>query len=279
MLGLQLSLGRTSTDRERGASRRLSTPAATTSAEIESQVEAVIDRADSIVMGEVITRHNGRRATIPVFCSLEECRYDASGARPRSTGAQDLATSRTTYSPTGEFAGVPTAKGQSTVNIFGFEVDVLLYGGWLRYSAFTLLHETVVKMPPGGADAIGLEGSAGLSFGAATGQRPAGSATWTDAMTAGDAGRNEPALMRGRSNVTYRLDRATLDVSFTEIEYLAGGAHPDMNWREVPVDRLGGFKGGPPQRWVRGRFYVPAVSEAAGVFRHSAITGAFGAKR
>ena len=111
------------------------------------------------------------------------------------------------------------------------------------------------------------------SVGQGSGTNPvSGGATWSGAMTGvkfGDAGLG--AEVSGDAAMTVDLEKASLDLAFTDIAELGSGAGVgDIGWQGVAMEG-GGFR----DDGLDGRFYGPDHEEAGGVFERDGIAGAF----
>lgn len=161
--------------------------------------------------------------------------------------------------------------------------DLGSLGAWLEHGSFAVLNEI------GPGDEGPVDVWYGIALGELSGSPPAGSATWLGIMSgtpvAGDA-RGERLL--GDAVLTYDLasggdgSGASLDVAFGGIMNIdRGTAHAvgTVIFSDLEVGPDGTFMRGQSGTRIQGGFHGPDHAEAAGIFEHSGIAGAFGATR
>ena len=110
-----------------------------------------------------------------------------------------------------------------------------------------------------------------------------GSATWLGLMVAVPiAGEDKGGSLVGTAALNHDLAAGGLDVAFSGIKNITrGAAHTTetVMFTGLAVDAGGAFGRGQAGARIQGNFFGPGHGEAAGVFEHAQMVGAFGAKR
>ena len=140
--------------------------------------------------------------------------------------------------------------------------DAHVYGRWLDDSVFAVVDDTVA-----------------VSFGASPGTTPAGTGggVWRGAIVGVDTLTGE----RIAGDVVVDIDdfaNPDVDVAFSAIEDLHGGARAALRWENVPVN-AGAFQARDAAGLIEGRFYGAGHGEVGGIFERGQLLGAFGASR
>ena len=165
--------------------------------------------------------------------------------------------------------------------------DNKVYGAWMEHGAF------FVDVSPGTTArteryAVALEAS--------TGEAPAVVGTWTGLMVGTpQRGNNKGDILQGDATLKYTPDyhsvrsiRGTfgsLNVSFTGIKNIDTPSYvvPDISIENVHVTSSGEYsvdeRPDIERRFIEGDFMGTDHAETAGVFEHSGIVGAFGARK
>ena len=157
------------------------------------------------------------------------------------------------------------------------------YGGWLDHGYFEVQRIITSTMPEGTVSYGPLE-RLGVLFGTGTGSNPvSGSATWRGVMVGADVSHNtfDDDVVRGDTDVRVDLANADVDVTFTNIRYLANdSALGDISWEDIPMvnGRFEKAVDSQPSH-LSGTFLGHDHEEVGGVFEHGTLVGAFGAKR
>ena len=157
------------------------------------------------------------------------------------------------------------------------------YGGWLDHGYFEVQRIITSTMPESTVSYGPLE-RLGALFGTGTGSNPvSGSATWRGVMVGADVSHNtfDDDVVRGDTDVRVDLANADVDVTFTNIRYLANdSALGDISWEDIPMvnGRFEKAVDSQPSH-LSGTFLGHDHEEVGGVFEHGTLVGAFGAKR
>ena len=252
----------------------------------EAQQERNLDifaRADSLFLSTMHGKSDG--AEVPAFRLLTRCggtRCTVTEPIGGDVGAIELANAPLRQ-------GAPVAIGSKHGFTLWWESsthtgsDLASLGAWLEHGSFAVLNE----IGPGEEGPVDVW--YGIALGELSGSPPAGSATWLGIMSgtpvAGDA-RGERLV--GDAVLTYDLasggdgSGASLDVAFGGIMNIdRGTAHAvgPVIFSDLEVGPDGTFMRGQSGTRIQGGFHGPGHAEAAGIFEHSGIAGAFGATR
>ena len=95
-------------------------------------------------------------------------------------------------------------------------------------------------------------------------------------------GRDKGDLLVGDAALNIDLAVGGLDIAFSSIVNIdRGAAHTigTVQFLDVAVGADGAFARGQARGRIQGGFHGPGHAEAAGIFEHSNIVGAFGAKK
>ncbi|MCY4327215.1 MAG: hypothetical protein OXC53_06475 [Rhodobacteraceae bacterium] len=114
---------------------------------------------------------------------------------------------------------------------------------------------------------------------AATGRRPAATATWEGLMLGADRDRRN--LLYGDTTLTYNFTDREIDIRFTDIIDLDRETTyqvPEETFAGIAVTDDGRWATPTGPRYIEGRFAGPAHQEAVGLFWTPDMMGSFGAK-
>ena len=154
--------------------------------------------------------------------------------------------------------------------------EVTAFGAWMDHSGFS------VQTTGQTVGDIAVDSRNGIAGGILTGARPAGSATWRGLMVGRPAtGEDRHDRLLGDAVLSYDMDAGALDAAFTGIVNIdRNAAHSTtvVRFVDVAVGAQGTFAAGEPGDSIQGAFHGPVHAETAGVFEHSNIVGAFGAR-
>ena len=175
--------------------------------------------------------------------------------------------------------------GQTRTQRGGDEGDHLYatsLGGWLDDSGFVVL----TLFDEEKRHRAEVEGYVAVSYGKGSGSSPVqGSARWTGSMIGTDvqSGPTRGNRVVGDASVHVDLERAELDVAFTNIRDITGGnnrrrSHGDMTWQGIALDD-GAFAVKTGEERLDGRFYGSEHQEVGGTFERNQVLGAFGGRR
>lgn len=162
--------------------------------------------------------------------------------------------------------GVALAQARAHQN----DLDMTLYGGWLRHSAF------YTAVGRGEDEDLDVELLIPASGGWSTRSNPAlGSAVWNGVMIGTTFHGNSLTTVQGDAAVGVDFAGYDVDVAFTNIVDLQTGAQRSPIYWDNLTMRGGAFQGA----GIDGRFYGPNHEEVGGVFERNQISGAFGATK
>ena len=257
-----------------------SLPPAESAAAITARVDDLVSRADSLIIS---SRH--QETTLPGSTPVtlrSDCEAAACTFHNPETGFSYVVRSEDFESVSAHVEGIRLTRNGITLGEAG--TDVKAYGAWMHHAVFAV-HRERLAVEDGGSsyDVLARYGIAG---GDLTGSRPAAaSASWRGVMVGTPAtGASRGNALQGDAALIWTLDgeRSTLVAAFTGIKDLDRlAAHPTeaVHFTGVPVGSDGTFETGSTGNRIQGGFYGPDHAETAGVFEHSNIVGAFGARR
>ena len=156
-------------------------------------------------------------------------------------------------------------------------VAITAFGAWMEHSHFGFYDEHVV-----GEDGE-FHRLRTIAIGELTDRPPGGSATWLGLM-AGTSLLEEVRgdRLAGTAALNYDLAAGGLDAAFSGIRNVdRGAAHATETviFSDLEVGPDGTFSRGQSGARIQGGFYGPEHAEAAGIFEHRDILGAFGATK
>ena len=254
----------------------LSAPIETGTAQ-QQRAGSIRSRADTLIFS---TWHVGDGTTSSIEfltdCSGSQCEFQvpSTGGTPTVSLITDL-----TSIPTVDIEAVGSRHGITLVeeNSLDQGTDVTSFGAWMDHSYFSF----VTSNPP-------VDGSGGTErYTWAAGERTdtplTGSATWLGLMVGTPIAGNEIGdRLVGTAALNYDMTAGGLDVAFSGIKNITRGtAHTTETviFADLAIESDGAFKRGQAGARIHGNFYGPGHGEAAGIFEHSQMIGAFGAKQ
>ena len=261
----------------------LSAPTETPEAAQERGLD-IFARADSLMLS---TMHGETgNAEVPAFRLLTQCGGSQCSVTEPLSGTVDTIELANTPLRHGAASAIGSTHGITLVRESSVHTgaDLASLGAWLEHSTFAIQNERQT----------GEEGTVDVWYGIAVGDLAGfppgpipGTATWSGMMVgtpvSGDA-RGERLV--GDAVLTYQFPTQgsghTLDAAFGGIKNIdRGTAHgvETVLFENVAVAEDGTFARGTSGARIQGGFYGPGHAEAAGIFEHSNIVGAFGARR
>ena len=260
-----------------------SLPPAESAAAITARVDDLVSRADSLFISsrhEETTRPGSTPVTLRSDCQAGVCTFH----NPETGSSYTVRTEdfQSVGSVPAPVEGIRLTRNGITLGESGR--DVKAYGAWMHHAVFAV-HRARTTVEEEGAS-YDLLARYGIAGGDLTGTRPAAaSASWRGVMVGTPAtGASRGNVLQGDAALTLTLDegRSTLDAAFTGIKDLDRlAAHPteEVHFTDVPAASDGTFGAGSTGSRIQGGFYGPDHVETVGVFEHSNIVGAFGARR
>ncbi len=152
------------------------------------------------------------------------------------------------------------------------------FGAWMDHSYFSFVTSNrPVVNGSGGTDRYT------WAAGERTGSPLTGSATWLGLMVGTPiVGNDMGDRLVGTAAMNFDMPVGGLDVAFSGIKNITHGtAHTTETviFSDLAIESDGAFKRGQAGARIHGNFYGPGHGEAAGIFEHSQMIGAFGAKQ
>ena len=255
----------------------LSAPVETATAQ-QARQHGIVSRADSLVFSTVHTELVSPDGTLSVR-QLAECSGTECALLDPTTGETETASLDTAGSGPGDAEAIGSAHGITMMSESGRQmgVDLTSLGAWMEHGSFAL----------NGLHAVGEEFESDtlhtFAFGALTGRPLTGSATWLGIMVGTPVtGDDRGERLVGTAALNYDMAVGGLDAAFGGIGNIdRGTAHgvETVIFSDLAVGPDGTFSSGQSGTRIQGGFYGPGHAEAAGIFEHSDIVGAFGATR
>ena len=255
----------------------LSPPIETAAAQQARQQENSA-RADSVILSTMRVEVAGPDATLAVRW-LPACAGPRCELHDPTTGATDTFDLATSPIVRGDAEAIGSAHGitllSETAQHMGLDRTSL--GAWMEHGSFGFFTDRVT------GEEIESTYLYALALGDLTGRPPAGSATWLGIMvgtpTAGD---EEGDRLVGTAALNYDLAAGALDAAFSGIWNIDRGAAHGVEaviFSDLEIGSDGTFARGQSGARIQGGFYGPDHAEAAGIFEHHDVLGAFGATR
>jgi len=272
-----------------GAIRQLTglAPPAETFEDQEARGDRIVAAADSLAMSAVHGETSHPR--LPAFVTHATCAgtrcglFDPATGLSETAGVDDLFAADEELDRSAEAVGsrhgITLVSGTAHLDeLDGAEnVSFETYGAWMEHVGFSF-QESAYE-----AGGISVVERFGMALGDLTGSKPGGGATWlgliVGALATGDDAGDR---LQGDAALNYDLDSDTLDVGFSSIMNIdrrAAHSTGTVTFTDLAIAPDGTFARGATGGRIQGGFYGPGHAEAAGVFGHSNIVGAFGAKR
>lgn len=247
---------------------------------VVSQLSNVIFQADTLILSDSISVRGENLPSLTQYtCDSDGCmktnQADDTVIEPLVTEISDLsdllADPRTTFSERDRRRGVGLAQHAVTATDENGAVwSFRNYAAWLGHSAFDNAIGTA------DVDGITLQAAYNVSFGAATGTNPKGSAQWVGVML-GNTRHGDVQALRGNATIDFDFTKDELDVAFTNIVNLdTNASQPAIVWPTITNVANGAFEF-QGNGHIVGRFYGPDHAEVGGVFTYPTAVGAFGA--
>ena len=254
----------------------------------EVRARGVYDRSDSLIYSAWFVESNF--PGVPFYVITPVCSGPVCTVTNESAGTSDTFDKFDLVDDFGERRPILTRNGITTIEAFNETVadyeeasDFRSYGSWLSHSAFAVETFSLNFELDDGFD-LKLNVRAALVGGDLTGTAPAGPAYWRGIMVGTThVGADRGEVLQGDASLAFHMeDGGSMDAAFTDIVNLDRRAlHPIGNvvFKDVPVAADGTYRQGQLGNRIHGAFYGPDHTETAGIFEHSTIVAAFGAKR
>ena len=254
----------------------------------EARARGVFERSDSLLYSAWFVESNF--PGLPFYTIIPVCSGPVCTITNETTGSSDAIDKFDLSGDFGERRPILTRNGITTIEAFNEQLseypafgDFRSYGSWLSHSAFAVETFSAEFELENGFELI-LNVKAALVGGERTGDRPAGTATWRGVMVGTThAGPVKGDILQGDAALTFTTaGGGSMQAAFTDIVNLdrkEPHATPGVSFADVPVSGDGTFRKGALGHRIHGTLYGPGHAEAAGIFEHSDIVGAFGAVR
>ena len=208
---------------------------------------------------------------------------DCSGAACQlldpTTGDTETAGLDTAVMGLGDAEAIGSAHGITLMSRSGSQmgVDVTSLGAWMEHGSFALDGQRAV------GEEVESDTLHALALGDLTDGPLTGSATWLGIMVGTPiAGDDRGDRLVGTAALNYDMSAGGLDAGFSGIKNIdRGTAHgvEAVIFSDLAVGPDGTFARGQSGARIQGGFYGPGHAEAAGIFEHSDMIAAFGARR
>ena len=254
----------------------------------EARARGIFERSDSLLYSAWFVESNF--PGLPFYTVAPVCSGPVCTITDEATGRSETFDKFDLSDDFGERRPVLTRNGITTIEAFNEQLaeyeayrDFRSYGSWLSHSAFAVESFSAEFELENGFELV-LNVRAALVGGERTGDRPAGTATWRGVMVGTThTGPVRGDVLQGDAALTFTMaEGGSMQAAFTDIVNLDRGrphATPGVRFTDVPVSGDGTFRKGKLGQRIHGALYGPGHAEAAGIFEHSDIVGAFGAIR
>ena len=255
----------------------LSAPMETAAAQ-QARQQDIVSRADSLVVSTMHTEFALPEGTLTVR-QVSDCSGAACQLLDPATGETGTAGLDTAVTGLGDAEAIGSAHGSTLMSGIGQQmgVDVTSLGAWMEHGSFALNHLRAV------GEEFESDTLHAVALGDLTDRPLTGSATWLGIMVgtpvAGD-GRGDRLV--GTAALNYDMADGGLDAGFSGIRNIDRGTEHGVVaviFSDLAVGPDGTFARGQSGGRIQGGFYGPGHAEAAGIFEHSDMIGAFGAKK
>ena len=255
----------------------LSTPIET-SAEQQARQQDIVSRADSLVVSTMHAELALPEGTLTVRqvseCSGAECQL-----LDPTTGDTETVVLDTAVMGLGDAEAIGSAHGITLMSRTGSQmgVEATSLGAWMEHGSFALkrLHAVGEEVASDTLHAVAL--------GDLTDRPLTGSASWLGIMVGTPvSGEDRGDRLVGTAALNYDMNAGALDAGFSGITNIdRGTAHgvEAVIFSDLTVGPDGTFARGQSGARIQGGFHGAGHAEAAGIFEHSDMIGAFGAKR
>ncbi len=244
----------------------------------QARQQDIVSRADSLVVSTMHTEFALPEGTLTVR-QLSECSGVECQLLDPTTGDTEAAGLDRVVMGIGDAEAIGSAHGITLTSRSGQEtgIDVTSLGGWMEHGSFALIRLRAV------GEEFESDTLHTLALGDLTDHPLTGSATWLGIMVgtpiAGD-GRGDRLV--GTAALNYDMAVGGLDAGFSAIRNVdRGTAHSveTVIFTDLEVGSDGTFARGQSGARIQGGFHGSGHAEAAGIFEHSDMIAAFGAKR
>ena len=169
---------------------------------------------------------------------------------------------------------IPLMQTRGAGDTLAWRFEHQSYGGWLRYSAFTIRSERMSPIDNSGNPDIPF--LLAHSLGKTSPGNPGASATWEGVMVG--ATKDYSHIIQGNAAIEFVVDTPdAVSVTFDHMQNFdthGQAATTRMAWPSVPLEN-GVFTAADDS--IRGHFYGDNHEEVGGIFDRDGIVGAFGA--
>ena len=255
----------------------LSAPAET-GAEQQQRQQGIFDRADSLIISTIHLEAVLPDATHR-FREVTECSGPQCERLNPTTGETDTSSLGEAEIVLGDAEALGSAHGITLTSGYARHETVAgtAFGAWMEHSYFGL-HDDDVQ----GEDAE-FHVLRTTVIGELTDRPLDGSATWLGLMVGTSLLEgNRGDRLAGTAALNYDLSTSSLDAAFSGIKNVDRGRQHSTEtvlFSDLEVGSNGTFSRGQSGARIQGSFYGPEHAEAAGIFEHHEILGAFGAKK
>ena len=253
----------------------------------ESRAQDIFERSDSLLYSTWYVESNF--PGLPFYTITPVCSGPVCTVTNENTESSDSFDKFDLSGDFGERRPILTRSGITTIEAFNEQLSEYeeygsfrSYGSWMSHTAFAVETFDVEIELENGFDLV-LNVRAALVGGEQTGGRPDGTATWRGIMVGTThAGPVRGDILQGDAALVFTAaDGGSLQAAFTDIVNLdrrQPHATPSVSFTDVPMHGDGTFRKGELGNRIHGALYGPGHVEAAGIFEHSNIVGAFGAR-
>ena len=257
----------------------LSAPVETAEAAQERSLD-IFARADSLIMSTI--HGETGNAEFPTFRHTTQCGGTQCTVTEPLSGTVGTIELPNTPLRHGAATAIGSKHGITLVSESSVHTgaDLASLGAWLEHGTFAILNERQT-----GEDGT-VDVWYGITVGDLTGTAPGpipGTATWLGIMVGTPiAGDDRGDRLVGTAALNYDMSAGGLDAGFSGIKNIDRGTAHSVDtviFSDLAVEPDGTFARGQSGALIQGGFYGPGHAEAAGIFEHSNIVGAFGATR
>ena len=251
---------------------------AETAVEQQARQQGIFDRADSLIVStthlEAVLPEGTHRFREVTECSGPQCeRLDPTTGETKtsSLGKAEIVP--------GDAEALGSTHGITLTSEYARHEDTAItaFGAWMEHSYFAL-HDEHVQGEDGEFDVLRT-----IAIGELTDRPLSGDATWLGLMVGTsllEGSRGD--RLAGMAALNYDLAGGGLDAAFSGIRNVdRGAAHATETvlFSDLEVGSDGTFSRGQSGARIQGGFHGPEHVEAAGIFEHHDILGAFGARK
>jgi len=244
----------------------------------QTRRQDIVSRVDSLVVSTMHTEAVLPDETLTIRqvseCSGAECKL-----LDPTTGDTETAGLDTAMLGLGDAEAIGSAHGITLITGSWRQmgVDVTALGAWMEDGSFALNRVHAV------GEEVESDTLHAVALGDLTAEPLTGSATWLGIMVGTPiAGDDRGDRLVGMAALNYDMAAGALDAGFSGIKNIDRGTAHDVEtviFSDLAVGSDGTFARGQSGTRIQGGFYGPGHAEAAGIFEHSDMIGAFGTKR